>query len=281
MTVKTGVYKIEHTATGKCYIGSAINMPARFRCHRSALNNKKHHSSKLQNSWMKYGDSAFSFMPLVICGKENLLIYEQILIDAYESAAKGFNIKPIAGSSLGYKHTEETLQKMKNIQSNRSPDINRKISEAVSGFKQSETAKANMRAAWGKLSPKERYDKVAFAAKARTGLKRSPMDAATKKKIGDANRGRLHTEESKKKMLGRPSHMKGKAHSEETKNKISVSRKGKYLGRKPYERTQAIKDKISAALTGRKIPQHVTDKALAVRRLNRLNNQVIKPLKGE
>lgn len=53
----------------------------------------------------------------------------------------------------------------------------------------------------------------------------------TKRKIGDANRGRRHSDESKKKMsesrAGEKNGMYGKSHSEESKKKMSDAKKGK------------------------------------------------------
>ena len=46
------------------------------------------------------------------------------------------------------------------------------------------------------------------------------------KKIGDANRGKHHTEEAKKKMRGRKSPFYGKHHTEEAKRKVSISNSG-------------------------------------------------------
>lgn len=57
------------------------------------------------------------------------------------------------------------------------------------------------------------------------------LSAETRQKIGDANRGRHHSEESKKKMsearTGKKNGMYGKTHSEEARKKISDARKGK------------------------------------------------------
>jgi|SRR5437867_1485441 len=47
-------------------------------------------------------------------------------------------------------------------------------------------------------------------------------------------KGQKHSEETKKKMRGRPSWKKGTKLSEETKRKISQNRKGKGLGYTPF-----------------------------------------------
>lgn len=43
----SGVYAITNTATGKRYIGSAVNIKKRWREHLHNLRKNKHHSKKL------------------------------------------------------------------------------------------------------------------------------------------------------------------------------------------------------------------------------------------
>jgi hypothetical protein len=74
----------------------------------------------------------------------------------------------------------------------------------------------------------------------------------TKQKIGDANRGRKHTEEAKKKMSlsrsGENHPMYGKHHTEETKQKISK----KNAGKKKPPRTEEHKRNNALAIKGYK-----------------------------
>ena len=48
-----GVYKIENINNGKKYIGSSKDIEKRFYQHRRNLENKTHHSIKLQHAWSK------------------------------------------------------------------------------------------------------------------------------------------------------------------------------------------------------------------------------------
>jgi len=63
------------------------------------------------------------------------------------------------------------------------------------------------------------------------GKKKSPRTKEHAKKIGDANKGRKHSEEENEKNrqthLGKPSGMKDKHHNQESKKKISIGLKGK------------------------------------------------------
>jgi group I intron endonuclease len=61
----------------------------------------------------KYGHENFSIEILEYCSVENLLKREQYYIDLSKPE---YNILQKAGSSLGYKHTEETKAKMSTAQ---------------------------------------------------------------------------------------------------------------------------------------------------------------------
>lgn len=59
--MSAGVYIIRNLANGKVYVGSSVNISARWCKHRIALEAGTHHSIKLQRSWVKYGRDAFAF----------------------------------------------------------------------------------------------------------------------------------------------------------------------------------------------------------------------------
>lgn len=109
----SGVYKIKHLESGRVYIGSAVNLAARIKNHRSKLNCGHHINQKLQRAWSKYGPAAFSVRVLLVCSKADLLMFEQLCLDGYRAAKDGFNICPTAGNVLGRKHSEATKAKMR------------------------------------------------------------------------------------------------------------------------------------------------------------------------
>ena len=82
-----GVYKID-AADGKCYIGSSINVEKRLRGHRYRLNSGKHKNRLLRAAWRK-SDGCLNFSLLIVCSVENLLLYEQLAIDAFKPALPG------------------------------------------------------------------------------------------------------------------------------------------------------------------------------------------------
>lgn len=56
-----GVYKIENFKNGRAYIGSSSDVEKRWQQHKKLLRQKKHHSYKLQEDWLKYEEDAFVF----------------------------------------------------------------------------------------------------------------------------------------------------------------------------------------------------------------------------
>lgn len=104
MLSRSGIYKITCTANGRFYIGSAVKFKARWSYHRRDARAGHHSSRHLQRAWNKYGESAFKFEVLMVCSKEDLIMYEQRAIDALHPE---FNMSPTAGSVIGCKHSED------------------------------------------------------------------------------------------------------------------------------------------------------------------------------
>jgi len=105
----SGIYLLHNSVNGKQYIGSGQNLSARLSSYYypSKLLDKRH----IFNSILKYGHDNFSVVILEILGykdstvKANLTMKEQYYIDLYKPI---LNINTIAGSTLGFKHTDET-----------------------------------------------------------------------------------------------------------------------------------------------------------------------------
>lgn len=106
----TGVYLIKNKLTGDCYVGSSIkSIEDRWRYHRRDLNGNKHHSSRLQNSWNKYGSEQFEFSIVEECSPVLCIEREQHFIDTLNPS---FNMNPTAGNCFGRKFSSESKQKM-------------------------------------------------------------------------------------------------------------------------------------------------------------------------
>lgn len=105
------IYQIRHIASGKVYVGSAINPRKRWKEHSGLLRRGIHHSLHLQSAWGKYGEAAFVFEIIEpVLFVEDLIVREQYWIDALRASepANGYNMTPLAGSTLGTKRTDET-----------------------------------------------------------------------------------------------------------------------------------------------------------------------------
>ena len=116
---KSGIYGIFNLITGDFYIGSAVTNKfySRFYKHLiRGLGNKN-----IANDLDKYGIESFAFTILEYFPEEvtkknnpNLMALETYWIQTY---LPSYNILLEAGNSLGYEHTEEVKQKMKELYS--------------------------------------------------------------------------------------------------------------------------------------------------------------------
>jgi len=121
MTLKeiAGVYVIICTVTGTIYLGSSINIGERLMDHFIESSN-----IHLRNSIAKHGVENFVFgvveffepdpdLPLE-SNKVNMLSREQVHLDWLFTlpSESRYNFLPVAGSSLGSKHTNESKTKI-------------------------------------------------------------------------------------------------------------------------------------------------------------------------
>jgi len=163
---KCGVYRLTNIANKKTYVGSARNLRTRFYVYYSA--------SRLASSNMiiykailKYGYSNFILEILEYCEPDNVVAREQYYLDLLKPE---YNILSTAGSSFGYKHTKEALEKM---------SVGR---SAYTGYKLSAETRGKLAvAATGRVLSEETKAKISAA---RMGIKlsdetRAKLSAAT------------------------------------------------------------------------------------------------------
>lgn len=133
----SGVYIITNLVTNKVYIGSSKEVEDRLCRHKVALLKGTHHSIKLQRSYNKHGLNNFTFNLLLVCSLHDLLLYEQLCLDAYDAVDGGYNVCKVAGSPLGTKHTEKAIANMRAAQLGRkhTEETRRKISQSNMGKK--------------------------------------------------------------------------------------------------------------------------------------------------
>lgn len=91
---------------------------------------------------LKYGHQNFTLDILEYCKADLLISKEQQYIDYFKPE---YNLNPTAGTSMGYKHTEETLNKMKNLETSLETRV--KLAAAAKGRILSDKVKAKISAA--------------------------------------------------------------------------------------------------------------------------------------
>ena len=95
----------------KAYIGSSVNLGRRLSNYLSINYLSKRvlmRKSKIYNALLTYGYNNFRLEILEYCDRSIVLKREQYFIDKYKPE---YNILTKAGSTLGFKHYEETLSK--------------------------------------------------------------------------------------------------------------------------------------------------------------------------
>jgi hypothetical protein len=94
-----GIYKIKSIIHPEhIYVGSAVNIKRRWTVHLRDLKNNRHHSSKLQHHYNKYGVNDLTFSIIEECLFELLLVKEQHYLNLFNPY---FNICKIAGNCIG------------------------------------------------------------------------------------------------------------------------------------------------------------------------------------
>src|SRR3954464_9875337 len=110
---QSGIYAFVHIPTGTSYIGSSIDLGGRIMDH---INNST--NPHLKSALLKYGLSHYAFVILEYCLSSDLLKREQHFLGLLDTLPKElcYNFLRTAGSSLGYKHTEDARAKISKAQ---------------------------------------------------------------------------------------------------------------------------------------------------------------------
>lgn len=106
-----GVYLIKNNINHKFYVGSTYtSFEKRWHDHNRKLKRNKHINKHLQSAWNLYGETNFEFIILEITSPENAVIREQYHMD---TLIPEYNLTSTANSVRGYRHTDESKQKMR------------------------------------------------------------------------------------------------------------------------------------------------------------------------
>jgi group I intron endonuclease len=210
---QSGIYQIRHIASGKVYVGSAVQFRKRWNRHRYELNNGIHYNPRLQRAWNKYGPDAFVFEILeIVESQDDLLAAEQAHLDRirpYEPR-RGYNICPDAEAPmLGRTASAETRAKLSAVHSGpmsarkaaaiQCPERRRKISESLKGRPCSPETRAklaeSMRRRMADPEYRERTLKAAHAAAHAAGRteegRRQRSEAGKRQKLSEEHKAVL------------------------------------------------------------------------------------------
>jgi group I intron endonuclease len=290
MCATAGVYMIRNLVNNKVYIGSSVDIADRWSIHRSDLGKHDHCNQHFQKAWYKYGSHNFSFeiikeLHFVEKGdelkKRHLIDNEQIYLDLYESYKKenGYNICRYAGSSLGYKHSEEAKMKMRgkkhtreHIEKNRlvhlgkhaSAETKQKLSEIEKIIQNKPEIKQKIKEAKNKPGVRERFIESQKIAQNRPGVREKKSKSAKitsnlpeiKQRNREAHLGNIPWNKGKTNCISEAAREKMRANNvskkEERRRAISEQQKGNknWMGKKHSDET---KKKISESGKVRKL----------------------------
>lgn len=193
-----GIYQIKNTVTNKIYIGKSSHLSHRKIQHFSSLNlgiNSNHH---LQNSYNKYGGTAFEFSVLLYCEEAELNRYERAIISLY-----GNSLYNILGGGEGGPIPQETKEKISLSQIGKSVSLEtrKKQSDVHKGIKQTpELIEKRISRIRGRHYSEEKKKEIYASRRNRkvSSETRNKLSAARKRQVPPML-GRHQSEETKEK----------------------------------------------------------------------------------
>lgn len=212
-----GVYRLIHTPSGRCYIGSSRNVEKRCREHLSLLARGEHHNGVLQSVFDEGGQHAFRWEVVeIVRNPLHLVAREQYHIDCGDNL---LNQRKIADKSLGVRLSAEARAKISAANKGRklSPEHIAKLGAARRGTKLPDSAKV----AIGKRS-RELWATPEYREKTQRrmqGHNRSPEACAN---MGAAHQGQKRTPEQRERM--RQSHLGKKPAPEQVAKRAAAMR---------------------------------------------------------
>lgn len=225
--MNSGIYQIRNLIDDKVYVGSAKDFNIRKLRHFNALVNGKHHSIKLQRAVEKHGIENFVFEHIesVPYQKDIIVNREQYWIDTLNSKKVGYNIADASYGDILSTHPnrEEIIKKI-------SKTLRQTLNQMSVCDRKDRWSKVGVKnGMYGKTHNKET---VKRANDIRRDKYYSDPDWIArisnihKKKFEDRPELRDTISKSAKGRLGVKNPFYGKQHTDETKAKISASRKG-------------------------------------------------------
>jgi group I intron endonuclease len=240
--MRTGIiYKATNKINGKVYIGQTVKtFEKRKNRHRTDSKLPKYSSYKFYRAINKYGWDAFTWCILLECPADDLNEQEILHIEACNSFHTGYNSNIGGSGHRGFTMSEETKQKLRvaNIGKKKSPEACMRLSQSLKGHTTSAATRAKIGDAHrGTKHTKEAKEKM---SKSRCGENNHWFGThgsmygrhhteETKRKISESNKGKVVSEETRKKMSSHivteetRKKLRNKVVSKETRAKLSES----------------------------------------------------------
>ncbi len=229
------IYLAKNLLDGKCYVGQTKDFNKRVRGHLcEAL---KGTGYKFHAAIRKYGKENFTFEIIEECEDEVTNERERVWIERFDSFKRGYNL---TSGGDHFEFSAETIQKIKEANSNLSDEQRYIRGSAFRGKHLSEEHKQKLREAnKGKIPPcyEETRRKRSESMK---GKNTGPKSEEHRRKLSEARRKWKLTEEQKKKIAENK-----KPVSEETRQKLSAVSKGR-------KRSEETKKRMSESMKGKK-----------------------------
>jgi group I intron endonuclease len=152
----TGIYHIKNNVSGGVYYGRSIDVEDRLIHHKNELKRNIHRNKRLQNSWNKYGEEAFTFQLIWEEDADKLQELEGFVLEFMWGDKRLYNHHKLSyggfepGNKLGcFARSEETKRKMSEAFSGRvfSEEHRQKISKSKTNKKASLETKQKMSSA--------------------------------------------------------------------------------------------------------------------------------------
>ena len=139
---KSGVYLFKNKITNDLYVGSSLTLARRMAAHFFHARSNKDQNIILYRSMRKHGLENFSLAILEFCASDLIVCsdLEQKWIEFYQPK---YNTLKIAGSSSGFRHSVDTINKLKellkkenhpNYGTTRSDETKKAISDSIKEF---------------------------------------------------------------------------------------------------------------------------------------------------
>lgn len=232
------VYRLVNKETGLCYIGRTFDLKKRMYQHKAAANKvgTKNEGQPIVKAIREFGFETFDVEVLyeseVFESKkelDNLLNEMEIyFIDKYNSIANGYNRTKGGAGLLGFKPSEKTIEAI------RKSHIGKSISD-----EQKEAVRQSSLKMWSNEEYRKKMSK-------RFSGEGNPMYGIRLKGELNHNFGKPLSEETKRKISESKKGKKGHPMSEELKKKLSEAAK--------RPKTDSHRKKLSEAITGKKVP---------------------------